>query len=387
MSFIRKKQIPPKTGNWYDYEVQTIHENGKVIQKYIQFIGRSGTVKNPVLKGDIYKTWGYTPHSSTSKTFHVSASTPNLKEKCKYCGGQHTRKYGLYKDIQNYYCNDCHKKFIGTDALAHGRVSPYHIVYALIEFYNGMSFHEIEHNIEIRTGSDISHTAIIKWVNKYTKKAIKNTKDLHPKVGDTWIADETFVRIDQRKHYDSQIQNPDSKSQPAKWVVFWDIIDSDTRFLLASQVATSRSMSEAKALMLKAAERAGKLPKVVVTDKLMSFRDGIEQAYGADTKHIQSELFEIKNDNNLIERFHGTIKDRTKVMRVLKNRETLKRFMDGWLVQYNFFRLHMSLHNRTPAEVTGLKYDYHNWSDVVGIKRLPILQQLRPQLVVENIGG
>ena len=36
----------------------------------------------------------------------------------------------------------------------------------------------------------------------------------------------------------------------------------------------------------------------------------------------------MQNNTNLIERFQGTIKDRTKVMRALKNRETLKRFMN-----------------------------------------------------------
>lgn len=43
MSFIRAKEIPPRSGNWYDYEVKTVHENGKVIQKHIRYLGRSTT--------------------------------------------------------------------------------------------------------------------------------------------------------------------------------------------------------------------------------------------------------------------------------------------------------------------------------------------------------
>ena len=42
MTFIRAKQIPPRTGNYYDYEVETVHENGHVRQKVIQYIGRLG---------------------------------------------------------------------------------------------------------------------------------------------------------------------------------------------------------------------------------------------------------------------------------------------------------------------------------------------------------
>ncbi len=41
MSFIRAKEIPPGSGNWYDYEVETHHENGHVRQKVIRYIGRS----------------------------------------------------------------------------------------------------------------------------------------------------------------------------------------------------------------------------------------------------------------------------------------------------------------------------------------------------------
>jgi putative transposase len=381
MSFIRAKQIPPGKGHWYDYEVQTIHEGGHVRQRVIQYLGRTGSGYKRTLKGDIFEPAGYTPDSPSPVSRPIPLVQPKPKVVCKICGGQHTRKYGLHKGVQNYYCNDCHKKFTGTDALEHGRVSPVHIVNALKEYYDGMSYHDIEHNIEDRTDNDISHTAIMKWVNKYTKEAVRETKDLHPKVGNTWIADETFMRVDKRKKTDTNIQNPYDKSRSAKWVVFWDIIDADTRFLLASVPATSRSTGEAKELMLKAAERAGKLPKVVVTDKLKSYIDGIELAFGSDTKHRQSEPFDVKNDNNLIERFHGTIKDRTKVMRALKNRETLKRFMDGWLVNYNYFRPHMALGDKTPAEVAGLNYKYHNWADVVGIKKQPIVQILEPQPV------
>jgi len=42
MAFIRAKEIPPRSGNWYDYEVMTVHEGGKVRQKVIRYIGPSG---------------------------------------------------------------------------------------------------------------------------------------------------------------------------------------------------------------------------------------------------------------------------------------------------------------------------------------------------------
>ncbi|MGD1118489.1 MAG: hypothetical protein ABR886_03290 [Dehalococcoidales bacterium] len=46
MSFIRAKEIPPHSGNWYDYEVKTVHEGAKVRQKVIKYLGRSGRVRD-----------------------------------------------------------------------------------------------------------------------------------------------------------------------------------------------------------------------------------------------------------------------------------------------------------------------------------------------------
>jgi hypothetical protein len=41
VTFIRAKEIPPRSGNWYDYEVETVHKGGKVIQRHIRYIGKS----------------------------------------------------------------------------------------------------------------------------------------------------------------------------------------------------------------------------------------------------------------------------------------------------------------------------------------------------------
>ncbi len=369
MTFIRAKEIPPRSGNWYDYEVKTIHEGGKVIQKHIRYIGKHGS-NLPVRSFD----HDIQPNAKLINALPIiKAQKPHKPPKvvCKYCNGQHTRKYGLYKNVQNYFCDDCHRKFIGTDALIGGRVSPSFIVNALNEYYSGMSYHEIEHSIEHQTDSDISHTAVIKWINKFTNKAVKQTKDLHPKVGNVWIADETYIQTD-------------VKTSDPKGVVFWDIIDAKTRFLLASRVTTTRNKQDARILMELAAKRAGKTPSIVVTDKLAAYIDGIELAFGSDTKHHQGSPFNVEKNTSLIERFHNTLKDRTKVMRDLKDKNTLKRFTDGWLVHYNFFRPNMALGNKPPAEAAGLKYESHDWADVVGYKKAPIVQTLEPEPLIES---
>jgi transposase-like protein len=117
--------------------------------------------------------------------------------------------------------------------------------------------------------------------------------------------------------------------------------------------------------MKSAASRAGKVPRVVITDKQNSYLDGIELAFGSETEHIQSQGFTIQPNTNLIERFHGTLKDRTKVMRDFKTFESALAIVDGFLVHYNFFRPHLSLNGRTPAEVAEVDYNIKTWIDFV----------------------
>lgn len=160
----------------------------------------------------------------------------------------------------------------------------------------------------------------------------------------------------------SQLVFPLDKGQK---VWFWDIIDNKTRFLLASHMSETRMTKDAEALMRQAYDRTGKIPRVIYTDRLRAYLDGIELTFGANTKHRQGGPFDIENNTNLIERFHGTLKARTKVMRGMQNKDTARLIMDGWLIHYNYFRPHEALGNKTPAEVAKANFPYKGWKDVV----------------------
>ena len=301
---------------------------------------------------------------------------------CKYCQSTNTRKYGWYKETQLYFCDNCHRKFIPNDSLFHMRTPANQVSSALDMYYKGMSIAEIREHLQQEYGNTPSGSTVFQWVQKYTDEAVKEAGKYHPKVGSVWIADETYVRIDKRKRGDSKVENPYVKSRKAKWVIFWDIIDSDTRYLLASHITTTRGIKDAKALMDKAAEKAGKAPRVVVTDALAAYLDGVELAYGRDTKHKQGAPFDIENSTNLVERLHGTIKERTKVMRGFRTAETAQRFLDGWAVYYNFMKPHESLDSKTPAEAAKCDYVFRDWSDITRMAK-PRVQVLVTPAKVE----
>jgi len=216
---------------------------------------------------------------------------------------------------------------------------------ALSMFYEGMSLHGIRRNLEQTYRNYPSSSTIYEWVVRFTKLAVKLAKEYKPNVGDVWVADETVLKIEGDK------------------VWFWDVIDNRTRFLLASHMSPTRTTYDARVLMARAASRAEKPPKEVITDKLQAYIDGIELNFGAETKHVQAKG--LTGSKNIIERFHGTLKARTKVMRGLKTRKTSKLITDGWLVHYNFFRPHEALGDKTPAQKAGIRFPFKNWLEVV----------------------
>ena len=287
---------------------------------------------------------------------------------CKYCHSENVIKYGRYKETQYYFCKDCRRKFSNPDAIPKMQYPTNQIASALNMYYEGMSLHEIRRNLIQQHNSYVSDVTILNWVRRFSKPVIMEANKYKPDVGSVWVADETMIDLD------------------GKNIWLWDIIDTKTRFLITTHMSYTRTTKDAQQLMKQAYDCTGKIPRVIYTDKLRAYLDGIELTLGADTKHIQGSPFDVEKNTNLIERFQGTIKSRTKVMRGLHTAESARLFMDGWLVHYNFFRPHMSLRDMTPAQVAGVKFPFRNWKDVVEqpyekTARIPVHHVSKIQLV------
>lgn len=268
---------------------------------------------------------------------------------CKYCNSPNVVKYGFVEGTQKYLCKECKRKFSADDRLYRMKTSTGQIIDALNDYYEGKSIGAICKSHLVQYHNQPSTKTVYGWITKYTDEAVERFRDYHPKVGDVWTADETVLRIDGAN------------------IWLYDIIDEKTRFMLASRIATARTTNDAKQLMLAAAKCAGKNPKVVKTDRNNSYLDGIERAFGADVEHRLGGPFKVVKEDNtsLIERFHNTLKSRTKVMRGLKSIDTAIQFADGFLAYYNFIRPHEKLEGRTPAEEAGISNSCKSWADVI----------------------
>lgn len=275
----------------------------------------------------------------------IQAYQPTLNPPCKSCGSTHVRKYGLYKGVQNYFCDDCGSKFNLKDTTFHMKTPANEVSSALNAYYEGMPISPIRRHLLQEHAHAPSTATIYEWIQKYTQYATDSIKGYSPKnIGDTWLADETVLNIDGQD----------------LWL--WDIIDDKTRFLLATRLSRSRTKQDAQMLIDRAIKKAGKHPKLVITDKLASYLD---VSYGKGVEHRQGGIARVEDNTQKIERFHETLKQRTKVMKGLKNLESAHDFIDGWLVHYNYLRPHEALGDKTPAEVAGVEYPYKNWADII----------------------
>ncbi len=270
---------------------------------------------------------------------------------CKYCQSPDIIRFGTYEGGQRYYCKDCERKFTKLDTLLKMQTSIDQISSAVAMYYEGLSLNEISRMLKQIYNIDISDQGIYNWVERFTKDAIQITGNYHPDTGYVWLADETVIDISGKQY----------------WLI--DVIDLKTRFLLASRLSAHRYMDDMREALKEAYNRAGKIPKVIMTDQQIGYVRAIPSVFGTNTKHLQVKKFTAKPNNNIIERLHGTIKARTKIMRDLKSPETAERILDGFFVHYNFMRPHETLSkigaDTTPAMKANIKFPYMNWEQLI----------------------
>jgi len=277
---------------------------------------------------------------------------------CKFCGGTRVVKYGTYHGVQRFLCRSCNRKFADNNAPPHMQFPTAAIASALNQFYQTTSLDKIRTQLDLDQHPYPGHATVYEWVVKYTKKAVEALSGVTVNTGKIWVADETMLLVAGSKTKEG--------SENTAW--FWDVLDEDSRFLLASHLSQTRTTRDAETLFQRAAEVATRPPRFIVTDKLSAYLDGIERVFGGDTIHIQSHGMRSSTNINLVERFHGTIKDRTNLMRGLHSLVTARFVMSGWAIHYNYMRKHQALGGKTPAEVAGVEAPFKSWLEVIQLE-------------------
>ena len=66
-----------------------------------------------------------------------------------------------------------------------------------------------------------------------------------------------------------------------------------------------------------------------------------------------------------MERYHGTFKERSKVMRAIKKTDSA--FIEGQRIYYDYLRPHTALEGKTPAQAAGIELDLptNRWEGLI----------------------
>ena len=151
--------------------------------------------------------------------------------RCKWCGSADILKYGTRNGVQEYICMKCKRKFKAKDASYKMRTTVEQIGAALNTFYDGLSLNDVARHLAETYNNPVSKSTVYRWVVKYTLEAFKLLEPLMATVSDTWVVDETVVKVERGNLW------------------FWDIIDEGTRFLLASHLSRTRAMGDVVIVM------------------------------------------------------------------------------------------------------------------------------------------
>jgi len=159
-----------------------------------------------------------------------------------------------------------------------------------------------------------------------------------PNVSDAWRADELYLKVKGNPKY------------------LFALMDDQTRFWIAQQVADTKYTSDIRPLLQNAKEIAQKRPNTFITDGARNFHDAFTKEFftinNPRTKHISHIRLQGDHNNNKMERMNGEVRDREKVMRGLKIPKHSGSVC--YQIYHNYFRPHMALNGKTPAEKCGI---------------------------------
>jgi transposase-like protein len=270
---------------------------------------------------------------------------------CKYCGSEKVVKNGKVKGEQVYKCKDCGHRFFLNGSFSKMRNDKNIVVAALNFYYDGLSLRKAQRNLEQIFGERISQVTILNWIKKYSRLVKEYIVTQVPQLSGLWHEDETMIQCEGRS------------------IWFWEMIDEDTKFMVASHISGTRSMEDTIAIFQKGFDQSKVRPKAVFVDGSHLYSSAFNKVFWTMRKDTRPELVQrvgikARETNNIVERLHGTLKDRTKSMRGLKAFESTKLLLEGYAVHYNCVRPHQSLGGKTPAQAARMQVP-NNWKGLI----------------------
>lgn len=267
-------------------------------------------------------------------TSNESVCPTCLSKKCVIKRGKSYNRSGT---VQRYFCKRCKKRFQGRISFQKMKHKGEIISSAIDLYFRGLSLRQVQQHLQDCHQTKVTHTTIHNWIRKYVYVINEYLDEKTIASSDRWHADETVLRVDGRH------------------MQLWTLLDSESRFLIATHMSTSRGTKQAKKLLNAGVEKCNAKPLSIVTDGLSSYDCAIHDCLSSPDNcilHLKGPL--CQGLNNKMERYNGVLKARVKPLLHLKNKESAKVFSDGFNIFYNYIKPHSSLSGLTPSQYLGL---------------------------------
>ena len=272
---------------------------------------------------------------------------PISVQACPRCESDKLVKHGIRHnrrgDLQRFTCRGCDFRFVINLGFEKMKASPQVITSAMQLYFTGESLRNVQKFLRLQ-GVNVSHVAVYQWIKKYVGLMKKYLEQVRPQVSDTWRADELYLKVKGDLKY------------------LFALMDDETRFWIAQEVADTKYKHDARRLFQMGKEAAGKKPTKLITDGLYAYRDAFRKEFysyrGARVEHIHSIRIRGDRNNNKMERLNGEIRDREKVVRGVKKKDTP--ILTGYQIYHNYMRPHEALNGRTPAQAAGIEVKGEN---------------------------
>lgn len=174
-------------------------------------------------------------------------------------------------------------------------------------------------------GIDICHETVRYWWNRFGPmfaSEIRRTRASRLKCYSNWQwhVDEVFVKINGERHY------------------LWRAVDHEGE-VLESYVTKRRDKAAALAFLKKAMKRYGK-PKVIVTDRLASYKAALREINSTQKQEVG------RWTNNRAENSHLPFRRRERAMQRFRRMRSLQKFVSLHSSVYNHFNNERHLNSR-----------------------------------------
>jgi len=302
------------------------------------------------------------------------------KVSCPSCSSNKIKKDGKRKTqnrgkIQRHRCKECNFRFVIDDGFYRMRANENKITAGLDLYYKGVSLRKVQEHFQAFYPKNSTHVSVYNWIVKYSMMVSDLTDNVQIQCGKEMMSDE--MEYHRRLYHQKGM-----KGIEQNWFV--DTFDLQTRFMIVGEYMKSRTNENLIKVMKKTKFKTGEQVKIVTTDGLQGYPTVLRKTFSLQSPYHASSRTKSKIIHNVviasergfnhpIERLHNTIRERTKVMRGFHGRiESAYAIMKGLEINYNFNRRHMSLGNKTPAQIAipNLELGMNKWLDLIKISKV-----------------